>query len=288
MNNETMNSEMKTTARSSRLETILVYAVLGAAAFIVFLPYVWMILSAFKTPEEIFRYPPQWLPAEWRWQNFVEAWGKAPFGRFFINSIIVSASVVIIQVTTSTLAAYAFAFFKFPGKNILFILYLSIMMVPTQVTLIPNFVTLKNLNLLNTFGALIVPFLASGFGTFLIRQQFLTIPTDLIDAAHIDGASTPRILWSVLIPLSRPAIATFALLSAMWHWNDFFWPLIVTSSTEMRTMPLGLAVFTQGEAGTEWHLLMAAAIFTALPIIILFLIAQKQFVQGIANAGLKG
>jgi len=273
---------------TSRLETFLVYAVLGAAAFIVFLPYVWMILAAFKTPEEISLYPPQWLPAVWRWQNFVDAWNKAPFGKFFINSIIVSVSVVSIQLVTSTLAAYAFAFFKFPAKNILFILYLSIMMVPTQVTLIPNFITIKNLNLLNTYGALIIPFIASGFGTFLIRQQFLTIPTDLIDAAHIDGASTPRILWSVLIPLSRPTLVTFATIAAMWNWNDFFWPLIITSSTEMRTMPLGLAVFTQGEAGTEWHLLMAAALFTALPIIILFLFAQKQFIQGIANSGLKG
>ncbi|MBI1800406.1 MAG: carbohydrate ABC transporter permease [Chloroflexi bacterium] len=205
-----------------------------------------------------------------------------------MNSVIVTASIVAIQLVTSTLAAFAFARFEFPGKNILFLLYLSILMVPAQVTLIPNFVTIKQLSLLNTYGALILPFVASGFGTFLIRQQFLTIPTDLIEAARMDGAGPLRILWSLMVPLSRAALATFSLLSAMWHWNDFFWPLIVTNSVEMRTMPLGLAVFTQGEAGTEWHLLMAASIFTALPIVALFLLAQKQFVQGIANVGLKG
>lgn len=281
---------MKTSSISRRLTltNAVIYVVLVVTATIVFLPYIWMILSAFKTPEEIFRYPPQWFPADWRWQNFVAAWNKAPFGTFFVNSLIVCSSIVLIQVTTSTLAAFAFAFFKFPAKNFLFMLYLSILMVPTQVTLIPNYVTLNNLKLLNSYGALIIPFVASGFGTFLIRQQFLTLPGELIDAAHIDGASTWRILWSIVVPLSRPTIATFGLISAMWQWNEFFWPLIVTNSVEMRTMPLGLAVFTQGEAGTEWHLLMAAALFTALPIIILFLFAQKQFVQGIANTGLKG
>jgi ABC-type glycerol-3-phosphate transport system permease component len=285
---------MSAGARAPLWERAIVYIIVFGVAFVVILPYVWMVLAAFKTPEEIHHYPPPILPSEWRWQNFVDAWGKAPFGTFFVNSVIVTGAIVVIQLATSTLAAYAFARFQFPLKNLLFLCYLLILMVPSQVTLIPNYVTIHNLGLLDkqtqlkAYAALILPFMASGFGTFLIRQQFLTIPNDLIEAAIIDGAGTLRILRSIMVPLSRAALSTFALLAAMWHWNDFFWPLIVTNTIATRTMPLGLAVFTQGEAGTEWHLLMAAAIFTALPIVVLFLFAQKQFVQGIANVGVKG
>lgn len=285
---------MSAGARAPLWERAIVYIIIFGAAFVVILPYVWMVLAAFKTPAEIHHYPPPILPAAWRWQNFVDAWGKAPFGTFFVNSVIVTGAIVIIQLATSTLAAYAFARFEFPLKNLLFLCYLLILMVPSQVTLIPNYVTIHNLGLLDkqtqlkAYAALILPFMASGFGTFLIRQQFLTIPNDLIEAAIIDGAGTLRILRSIMVPLSRAALSTFALLASMWHWNDFFWPLIVTNTISTRTMPLGLAVFTQGEAGTEWHLLMAAAIFTALPIVVLFLFAQKQFVQGIANVGVKG
>jgi len=285
---------MSANARTPLWERAVVYAIVFGAALIVVLPYIWMALAAFKTPEEIHRYPPPILPAEWRWQNFSDAWGKAPFGTFFVNSVVVTSAIVVIQVATSTLAAYAFARYNFPLKNALFLCYLLILMVPSQVTLIPNYVTIRNLGLLEkqdqlkAYAALILPFMASGFGTFLIRQQFMTIPTDLIEAAIIDGAGTLRILRSIMAPLSRASIATFGLLASMWHWNDFFWPLIVTNQLTTRTMPLGLAVFTQGEAGTEWHLLMAAAIFTALPIVALFLFAQKQFVQGIASAGVKG
>jgi len=285
---------MNAAARAPLWERAISYAIVFGAAFVVALPYIWMVLAAFKAPEEIHRYPPPILPAEWRWQNFAEAWSKAPFGTFFVNSAIVTSAIVVIQLTTSTLAAYAFARFQFPLKNVLFLCYLLILMVPSQVTLIPNYVTMRNLGLLSgqtqlkAYAALILPFIASGFGTFLMRQQFMTIPSDLIEAAIIDGAGTLRILRSIMLPLSRAALSTFALLAAMWHWNDFFWPLIVTNQLSTRTMPLGLAVFTQGEAGTEWNLLMAAAIFTALPIVILFLLAQRQFVQGIANVGVKG
>lgn len=264
------------------------YAILTPVAIFVGLPFLWMLSSSVKTPTELFVYPPRWIPNEWHFENFTVAWNKAPFAQFFLNSVIVTTSIVAIQLMTACLAAYAFARLKFPGKNLLFLLYLSVMMVPTQVTLIPNYVTLNRLNLLNTYGALILPFITSGFGTFLIRQQFLNIPQDLGDAARMDGAGHLRTLWHVYVPLARPAIASFGLLAAMWHWNDFFWPLITTTKVEMRTMPLGLAVFAQQEQGVEWHLLMAAAIFVAAPIILLFLIAQRQFVEGIANVGIKG
>jgi ABC-type glycerol-3-phosphate transport system permease component len=269
-------------------ESLVAHVAVVGIAVLFFLPFVWMLGTAVKPDNEIFVFPPRWLPTVWQVGNFVAAWGKAPFGRFFFNSVVVTASIVVIQLTTAALAAYAFARLRFPGKAPLFLAYLSIMMIPSQVTLIPNFITLKQLGLLNTYWALILPFAATGFGTFLIRQQFLSIPQELFDAAHIDGAGHLRILREVCLPLSRPAFATFGLLTAMWHWNDFFWPLIVTSSVEMRTLPLGLVVFTHSEQGTSWNLLMAAGIFTALPIVALFLVAQRYFVQGIARAGLKG
>ncbi len=257
-------------------------------AVLFFLPFVWMVGTAVKPENEIFVYPPRWIPSVWQWGNFAAAWVKAPFARFFFNSVVVTASITAIQLATAALASYAFARLRFPGKGLLFLAYLSIMMIPSQVTLIPNFITLKNLGLLNTYGALILPFAATGFGTFLIRQQFLSIPQELFDAAHIDGAGHLRILREICLPLAKPAFATFGLLTTMWHWNDFFWPLIVTSSVEMRTLPLALVVFTHSEQGTSWNLLMAAGIFTALPIVLLFLAAQRYFVQGIARAGLKG
>ncbi len=273
---------------SRRAGQIAAYATVVALAVVFALPFVWMLTTAVKPHDEIFTYPPRWIPSVWKVGNFAAAWTKAPFARFFFNSAVVTASIAGIQLVTASLAAYAFTRLRVPGKNVLFLAYLSIIMVPSQVTLIPNFITLKNLGLLNTYGALILPFAATGFGTFLIRQHFLSIPNELFDAATVDGANHLYTLWHVCLPLARPALATFALLTTMWHWNDFFWPLIVTSSVDMRTMPLGLVVFTHSEQGTSWDLLMAAGIFTALPVVVLFLAAQRYFVQGIARVGIKG
>lgn len=270
------------------VETLAAHlAVIGLAALF-FLPFLWMLGTSVKPDNDIFLFPPRWIPSVWQVGNFAAAWAKAPFSRFYFNSVVVTASIVLIQLTTAALAGYAFARLRFPGKPVLFLAYLSIMMIPSQVTLIPNFITLKRLGMLNTYWALILPFAATGFGTFLIRQHFLSIPQELFDAAVVDGATHLRTLWEICLPISRPALATFGLLATMWHWNDFFWPLIVTSSIDMRTLPLGLVVFTNSEQGTSWNLLMAAGIFTALPIVALFLVAQRYFVQGIARVGIKG
>jgi ABC-type glycerol-3-phosphate transport system permease component len=270
------------------VETLASHVAVLALAVAFFLPFLWMLGTAVKPDNDIFLYPPKWIPSVWQFSNFASAWAKAPFARFYFNSVVVTASIALIQLTTAALAAYAFARLQFPGKSMLFACYLLIMMIPSQVTLIPNFITLKTLGMLNTYWALILPFAATGFGTFLIRQHFLAIPQELFDAAVVDGAGHLRILWTICVPIARPAFATFGLLTTMWHWNDFFWPLIVTSSPQMRTLPLGLVVFTNSEQGTSWNLLMAAGIFTALPIVMLFLVAQRYFVQGIARVGIKG
>ncbi len=270
------------------LESLAVHLVVISLAALFFLPFLWMLGTSVKPDNDIFLFPPKWIPSAWQFGNFAAAWAKAPFSRFYVNSVVVTASIVLIQLTTAALAGYAFARLRFPGKAVLFLAYLSIMMIPSQVTLIPNFITLKRLGMLNTYWALILPFAATGFGTFLIRQHFLSIPQELFDAAVVDGAGHLRMLWEICLPVSKPAFATFGLLAMMWHWNDFFWPLIVTSSIEMRTLPLGLVVFTNSEQGTSWNLLMAAGIFTALPIVALFLVAQRYFVQGIVRVGIKG
>jgi len=270
------------------LRRLAVQAVVVGLAALAFLPFLWMLVTAVKPDNEVFLFPPRWIPSVWQFTNFVTAWQKAPFGRFFLNSVIVTAAITSLQLLTASLAAYAFARLEFPGKSLIFLMYLAIIMVPSQVTLIPNFLTLKRLGLLNTYWGLIVPFAATGFGTFLIRQHFLSIPGELFDAATLDGATHLRTLWQICVPLAKPGLATFGLLTTMWHWNDFFWPLIVTNSVQMRTMPLGLVVFTGAEQGTSWNLLMAAGIFTALPIIALFLLAERYFVAGVARAGIKG
>ncbi len=273
---------------SHLLRRMALQLVVVGLAVAVFLPFLWMLVTALKPDNEVFVFPPRWVPAVWQFANFATAWHKAPFGRFFLNSVIVTASITALQLVTASLAAYAFARLEFPGKSFMFLTYLAIIMVPSQVTLIPNFLTLKRLGMLNTYWGLIVPFAATGFGTFLIRQHFLSIPRELFDAATMDGATHLRTLWQICLPLARPGLATFGLLTTMWHWNDFFWPLIVTSSVQMRTMPLGLVVFTGAEQGTSWNLLMAAGIFTALPIVALFLLAERYFVAGIARVGIKG
>jgi len=270
------------------LRRLAVQAVVVGLAALAFLPFLWMLVTAVKPDNEVFLFPPRWIPSVWQFTNFVTAWQKAPFGRFFLNSVIVTAAITSLQLLTASLAAYAFARLEFPGKSLIFLMYLAIIMVPSQVTLIPNFLTLKRLGLLNTYWGLIVPFAATGFGTFPIRQHFLSIPGELFDAATLDGATHLRTLWQICVPLAKPGLATFGLLTTMWHWNDFFWPLIVTNSVQMRTMPLGLVVFTGAEQGTSWNLLMAAGIFTALPIIALFLLAERYFVAGVARAGIKG
>lgn len=270
------------------VETVLAHVVVIALAAVFFLPFLWMLGTAVKPDNEIFLFPPKWIPSVWQFGNFATAWAKAPFARFYFNSIVVTAAIALIQLTTAALAAYAFARLHFPGRSVLFVCYLLVMMIPGQVTLIPNFITLKKLGMLDTYWALILPFVATGFGTFLIRQHFLSIPQELFDAAVVDGAGHLRILRTICLPIAAPAFATFGLLTAMWHWNDFFWPLIVTSSPRMRTLPLGLVVFTNAEQGTSWNLLMAAGIFTALPIVLLFLVAQRYFVQGVARVGIKG
>lgn len=263
---------------------------LVAAALIAIIPFAWMVSTSLKPDlQQIFVSPPKWIPVPPTFSNYLTAWNSAPFGRYLLNSVIVSIVPVSLQVVNGCLSAYVFSRIRFPGREVLFLFFLAVLMIPAQVTIVPNYIILSRLEWLNTYQALIIPFTATAFGTFLIRQTFLSIPNDLIDAAIIDGASHLSILRYVMIPLSKPMILTFALLNFNWRWNDYFWVLIMTSSDFMRTLPVGvIAMRAGGEGGTNWHYLMAATLIVILPVLVLFVFTQRYFVEGIARTGLKG
>jgi multiple sugar transport system permease protein len=252
------------------------------------IPFLWMVLTSLRSDAEAFAWPPKlfvWPP---QWQNYPEAWKIAPFGRFFFNSVVVSVSVTVGSLFINSLAAYGFSKYDFKGRNALFLGLLATLMIPYQVTMIPSFLLLKQLDWLDRFEGLIVPGLASAFGIFFLRQFMLTIPDDYLDAARIDGASEYRIYWKVVLPLAKPAIATLAVFTFLGAWNDFLGPLIVVKSEEMRTLPLAISALSAGHYVMSWPLLMAGASFVIIPVLIVYLIAQKSFVEGIALGGLKG
>ncbi|AAD35683.1 sugar ABC transporter, permease protein [Thermotoga maritima MSB8] len=219
-------------------------------------------------------------------QNYVDAWNAAPFPRYYFNTFFVATTTTLLEVVTASLAAYAFSWMVFPGRDFIFGLFLATMMIPGEVLLVPNFITISKLGWIDTYYALIIPWIVSVFAIFLLRQHFLTIPRELFDAAKIDGCSHWRFLWQMVVPLSKPAVITSALLKFVGSWNAFLWVLIVTNSEKYRTLPVGLQAFSS-DVGTQYNLLMAAATFSILPVVILFIFTQKYFIQGIARTGLK-
>lgn len=273
--------------RRRRIINIFIHFGLFAGAVIFFIPLVWTISTSLKEPGAIFTYPPQWIPKPIVWENYVKAWISVPFGRWYLNSLLVGATVTFGQVMTSSLAAYAFARLNWPGRDKVFLAYLGTMMIPGAVTMIPVFILLKKLGWIDTYKALILPVMFSTYGTFLLRQFYMTIPVDLSDAALIDGCSHFGIWWRIIMPLAKPALATLTIFTFLGNWNSFMWPLIVTNSMEMKTLPVGLASF-QGLYTTDWNLLMAASIIVLIPVIVVYLFNQRFFVKGIALTGIKG
>jgi sn-glycerol 3-phosphate transport system permease protein len=267
----------------------LAYLVLTIGALLTLVPFLWMVSTAFKTRPEVFSQTIQWIPNKLMFSNFIEAWNAAPFGVYYKNTILVVVSLVIVQTITTTLAAYAFARMRFRWNNFLFFLFLVQLMITPQATVLPNYFTMSTLNLINTRTAIILPYFASAFGTFLLRQAFRTIPQELEDAALIDGCGSIGFLRYVGIPLVKPTILTFVIISVTYHWNEFFWPFIVTESNRVRTLTVGLAVLAEAsESGAEWTLLMAATLIVIVPLIILFVIFQRRFIESFMQAGIKG
>ena len=263
------------------------HAVLLLAAIVMGMPFIWMISTAFKSPQEVSIFPPIWLPETLRWDNFVMAWEAAPFGRFYINSIIVTGWGVTMEVLIAALTAYAFARIEFPGRNLLFMVVLAAMMIPTQMALVPNYVTLKHLGWINEYAGIVIPHVSSVFGAFLLRQAFLSMSSEIFDAATIDGAGHLRSLLHVALPLARPVVATLALYLFIAKWNDYLWPLIITNTQDMRTLPVGLVMVRSAEYIIGPEHLMAATLFVLVPVLVVFFLAQNQLIEGIAAGALK-
>jgi multiple sugar transport system permease protein len=250
-----------------------------AAAFVTLLPYLWMVTTSLKPIKQTFQ-PPFLIPHHFVWHNYLDAWHAAPFGHFYVNSTIMAVAIAVGQVITSAMAAYAFDRLEFPFKNILFFVFLGTLMIPLPLLLIPSYVIIERFGWLNTFWALIVPRLWTGFGILLMRQYFRTLPRELDEAAMIDGSTRIGVLFRVLLPLSRPAIATLGLFAFLFAWNDFLWPLVVLDDPNRFTIQLGLANFA-GKYGTQWVQLMAGTVTATLPVLVLFLFVQRWIIRGL-------
>jgi len=279
--------DLKTEKARYTLTNWLLALFLVPTALLMLLPFVWMLSTSLKLAGAVFEYPPTWIPRPLVWQNYPQVLEILPFARFFLNSLFVALSVTVLQLLTCSLAAYAFARLRFPGRDVLFLGYLGTLMIPGQVVIIPNFILLRTLGWIDTYQALILPAAFSAFGTFLLRQYFLTIPRELEDAAVVDGASYWQIYSRVILPLSGPALSALAIFTFLGQWNSFLYPLVVTSSTEMSTLTVGLRTL-QGQYNTAWTLLMAGSVIALVPVLAVFIFAQRYFIRGIAMTGLGG
>jgi sn-glycerol 3-phosphate transport system permease protein len=292
-----VNVELRQSAPLTRPETAVArfplgtlgsYLIIAVLVALIGLPLLWMLLASVKSLAEIDTFPPIWIPPTPRWQNYVDAWSNAPFGRFYLNTIVMTFFGTLAKLINAVLSAYALAYLRFPKRDLVFGVVLAALMIPPQVTILPNYLTLGSLNWINTYQALILPEAGIAFGTFLLRQHFLTLPREVLEAARIDGAGQLRILWQVALPLSQSILATLVLLTAVGRWNDYLWPLIVTTTKEMRTLPVGIAFLLDQEGNTEWGQVMAATVMVVLPLLALFLWTQRYLVEGIAAGALKG
>jgi len=272
------------------VRNLVVYGLLIGLGAIFILPFLWSVTSSLRTPNAPLSFPPQFLPAEFNWQNYARVFEMIPFATFFRNSVIVTAIAVTGELLSASLVAFGFARLRFPGRNLLFIVLLSTMMIPYPVTMIPSFILwVRGLGMANTFGPLVLPpFFGPAFSIFLLRQFFMTINTELDEAAKIDGASEFRIYWQIILPLAKPALATIAIFAFMANWNDFLTPLIYLSDRNLYTLALGINFLRNMRGGGELALQMAGAIMFVAPCIVLYFLAQRFIIQGIVTTGLKG
>ena len=273
--------------KRKRWSHFALHVVLIAGSLVMLLPFFWMLSTSLKQASEVFTFPPRWIPTHFAWSNYTKALTAMPFGRFYTNSFVVAVSTTVLTILTSSLAAFAFARLRFRGRDTLFLVYLATLMIPFTVLLIPNFILVRYLGWYDSYPALIFPPAFSAFATFLLRQYFRGVPFELDDAARIDGASSLRIWWQIIMPNSGPVLAALTIFLFLGNWNEFLWPLVVTNSAEMRTIPVGLNAF-QGQFSVRWELLMAAAVVAMLPVLIVYMFAQKWFIKGITVTGMGG
>ncbi|MDY0288700.1 MAG: carbohydrate ABC transporter permease [Sphaerochaeta sp.] len=281
--NNTMQRFLSTLFRSLGIIFLTLMTIVVVA------PFLWMIITSLQGSTSEVLTKPLHIPYPPAFSNFAKAWKVEPFDIYAFNSLFVSISATLLQLITAVLAAYAFSFLRFPGKNILFLMVLAVLMMPSQVAIIPLYSIILKLGWLDTFKGLIIPFAADAYGIFLIRQSFSTIPKDYYEAARIEGAGHLAIAFRIMIHLAKPSLIAYAIMAFKWRWNDYFWVLIMTSSVNRRTMPVGIVMMKEvNDGGTQWHLLMAATIFVLLPLVVLYLSLQKYFTNDFLQGGIKG
>lgn len=271
---------------NSFIRKIGFYLILIAGAFVMLIPFIWMISTSLKSTGEIMVFPPEFIPSEPTLDNYKEVTERFPMMRFLWNSLLVAVLTTSGQIIVSAMAGYAFARMQFKGRDKLFLLYLATMMVPAQVTMIPQFIIMREFGWLDSYQALIIPTMFAVFGTFLMRQAMLSIPRELEEAAFMDGANHFQVFLNVCVPLIKPTVATLTIFTFMQSWNNFLWPLIVISSRDLATLPLGLSLL-QGRWGTDWGLMMAGVVISVIPILAVYIFAQKYFIQGMTMSGMK-
>lgn len=269
------------------LMRLLVYAALTLGVIVMITPFLYMLSTSLKTANDVFIVPVQWIPHRLQWHNFVDGWNAQPFGRYFFNSVFVATCVTILNVLTCSLAGYSFAKFEYFGRNVFFSFVLMTLMVPYVSMVVPLFLVVKDLGWVNSYAGLIIPAGTSAFGIFLLRQHMLAIPDELLSAARIDGAGEVRIFWQIVVPLSRTALSAMAIFIFTSNWDSFLWPLLVVQSDSLRTLPLGIASFNSSYS-TNYPELMAVAFLAMLPVLILFLVLQRNFIEALTLSGVKG
>jgi multiple sugar transport system permease protein len=275
--------------RSQSMGDVLAWLVLSVLGISFAVPFLWMVATSLKSMSEAYSFPPTMIPRVFHWENYIQAWQALPFGTFFLNNAIVSLVSTAGAIVTCSMAGYSFARLRYPGRDRIFLAYLGTIMIPFPVLMIPLFIVMRNLGLVDKLPGVFLPAMFSAWGTFLMRQFILTLPRELEEAARVDGASFYAIFWRIVLPLIKPVTATLGIFTFLSSWNQFLWPLIIINSIDNKTLPLGLTMFQSQQLGrTPWNLIMASATFSIIPILIVFVLGQKYYVRGIALTGIKG
>jgi ABC-type glycerol-3-phosphate transport system permease component len=279
---------MKKSDAVNNTAKIFIFLFMTTTFLLMVIPFLWMIITSLQPDSRAVLTRPLNIPVPPAFNNYVKAWNVQPFGIYAVNSLFISVAATLLQLFTAVLAAYAFTYLNFPGKRTLFIIVLAVLMMPAQVAIVPLYSLISKLNWLDTFKALIIPFAADAYGVFLIKQNFSTISKEYVEAARMDGVSHIRIAFNIMTPLAQPALIAYAIMAFKWRWNDYFWVLIMTSSINRRTMPVGIVMMKEiNDGGTQWHLLMAATIIVLTPMIVLYLCTQKYFTNDVLKGGIK-
>lgn len=265
----------------------LTLVALAAVALVEVFPYVWMATTSLKELAEITSFPPSLWPASPRWDNYAVAWRSGPFLRYALNNVVQTAGILILQLFLGCLAGYAFAKVPFRGRDACFLIVIACLLVPPQVRFVPLYLLFSRIGLLDTYASLILPYAVSALGTFLIREAFMQVPDEVVDAARVDGAPTLTIIFRIMAPIAAPALVAFGLFSAVYHWNDFFWPLVMTTTDEVRTLPVGVAMLREEGTGARWHIIMAGSMLVVAPALLVFALAQRSIIRAFTLTSLK-